>query len=227
MPARHRIDRRVAGKRLVRRRTRRDSDAFFALLGVVGRDDRAALARRMYEFDRSETSVGLCLLLGLPCEPEAAIASELPVECLIGGAPSYAFDERTQVGAWALTLAAKEDAEFKAWLKHAVRWWEHRIEALAFLLHQVEGRATSRWCPTATTANLDVRRAIGHRSIRREMMRDGIDLMRAKIDAINSYRDRAYHMRFAPEMHNDARRFSGSPGSLSFPEIIDLDDGDA
>lgn len=209
------------------RRTRRDSDSFFTLLSVAGRDDRAALAKRLFEFDRSETSVGLCLLLGLPRELEAAIACEVPVECLIGGAPSYAFDEKTLVGAWALTLAAKEDAEFKAWLKHAVRWWEHRIEALAFLLHQVEGRATSRWCPTATTAKLAVRRAIGHRSIRREMLRDGIELMRVKIGAINSYRDRAYHMRLTPEMVYDARRFSGSPGSLSFPKFMELDDGDA
>lgn len=209
------------------RRTRRDSDAFFALLGIVGRDERTALARRMYDLDRGEISVGLCLLLALPPEPESAIAYELPIDCLIGGAPSYTFDERTLVGAWALTLAAKEDAELKAWLKHAVRWWEHRIEALAFLLHQVEGRATLGWCPTATAAKLDARRGVGHRGIRREMLRDGIDLMRMKIGAINNYRDRAYHMRFTPEMHNGARKLSGSPGSLSSPKITTPDGDDA
>lgn len=209
------------------RRTRRDSADFLALLSIVGSDDRPALATRMYDLDRSETSVGLCLLLALPPEPVAAIACEVSTECLIGGAPSYAFDERTLVGAWALTLAAKEDAELKAWLRHAVRWWEYRVQALGFLLHQVEGRATPRWHPTATTAKLDARRAWGHRSIRREMLQDGIDLMRVKIDAINSYRDRAYQMRFSPEIHHDTRKLSGSPGSLSFPEITKSDGRDA
>lgn len=159
----------------------------------------ATLAERAFLLTRSAEAVALALVVGA-CPEVTQIAEDdrvLASDAIVGGVPAYAFDEHTLVGAWALTLAAKNDAEIKGWLRTSVRFWEWHLGALAYLLLRVEGSEVAHWAPSQIAQKIRQVRGSGHQFIRREQLDDGVALMRSKISAINEYRQSAYDMRFA------------------------------
>lgn len=204
-------------------------DFLTAMRSIAHDAGQIDVAECAFWIDRSEGALGLALLLAHRSDDAPAIFAETapsPVT-VVGGIPSYAFDRHTLVGAWALTLAAKNDVEIKSWLKHAVRWWENRICALAYLLEVVEGGAAANWRPMKAATLLNERRADGHECIRKAFLEEGVHLMREKIGAIDRYRLSAYDMRFASPHRQTRHKFSGSPGSSSSKKIEELNDGDA
>lgn len=158
-----------------------------------------ALAERAFLLTRSATSTALALVAGARPEEGERIAPEHDVgpEALLGGVPTYAFDTHTLVGAWALTLAAKNDSEIKGWLRASVRYWEWHLGALAYLLLRAESSEVAQWAPSQIAQKIRQVRDSGHQFIRREHLEEGIALMRSKISTINEYRHSAYAMRFA------------------------------
>lgn len=158
-----------------------------------------ALAERAFLLTRSVEAVALALIAS--SRPEEASLREMDPgteSCpLVGGVPVYAFDEHTLVGAWALTLAARKDAEVKGWLKASVRFWEWNLGSLAYLLRRAEGNVVASWAPSALAQRIRQVADGGHSFIQREHLGHGVALMRSKISAINEFRQSAYDMRFA------------------------------
>jgi hypothetical protein len=158
-----------------------------------------ALAERAFLLTRGTEAVALALIAG--ARPEEGELLEVDrvaaADTAVGGVPTYAFDQHTLVGAWALTLAARKDREVKDWLKARVRFWEWHLSSLAYLLLRVEGSEVAHWAPSQIAQKVRQVRDSGHEFIRREHLEEGVALMRSKISVINELRQSAYDMRFA------------------------------